>query len=94
VPLTALELSRMVSNVEVIIDFLNVLDGDPDLDGGAGDQDCCEAADDDPASSQLAVRGCGSAWGPGDPEDGEDNGDAELTVDDIAPAFADTWCRA
>ena len=76
-PITYAERQAIERNIELAIEFLNALDGDSDLD--AGEQDCCEAGDDD-ASSSIPVRGVQGYLGSGsvgDPDDAEDVGDDE-----------------
>jgi hypothetical protein len=65
----------LLVNTEIQLDLLNALDGDPDLDGGEGDVDCCPAGDDAPVSGYSDGKG-----GCGDPEDAEDSHDAEREV--------------
>jgi hypothetical protein len=81
---------RIEKQVELGIALLDALDAaDEDLEDGdpaeEDNEDRCEAADDDPASSQPVVPGCGSAWGLGDPADGEitPEDEGEPTDDDL-----------
>ena len=64
---------RIEQHIDRLITVLDALDGDPDLDGGVGDEDCCEACDDDPASSvPFTARGF---YAIGDADDAENSGD-------------------
>jgi len=54
---------------ERIVDRLDALDTDPDSE--PDDADCCEAGDDDPASSRPHRGVSGIHFAPGDPADGE-----------------------
>ncbi len=69
-PITYADRERIERDLELLIDLLNALDGDPDLDGGKGDDDCCPAGDDDPARSDRSGMG-----GLGDADDAENSGD-------------------
>ncbi len=75
--ITAADRARIASNVDMMLAFLDALDGDPDLDGGQGDDDCCPAGDDNPA-----MRGGMTGWvhGTGDAADAEEGGDAEPSI--------------
>ncbi len=74
--ITAADRARIASNVDMLLAFLDALDGDCELDGGEGDEDCCPAGDDDPARSDRSGMG-----GPGDAEDAEKDGDEEEPSD-------------
>ena len=74
-PVTAAQRARIERDVDLLLELLDTLDGDPDLDGGYGDEDCCEAGDDDPASRRPSHGTRGVEWGPGDPDDAEPSGD-------------------
>ena len=66
---------RIEHDIELLIGLLDALDAAvEDLEA---DEDCCEAADDDPASSHPIVRGAVSTSGPGDPTDGENTPEDE-----------------
>ncbi len=73
--ITANDRARIASNVDMMLAFLDALEGDCDLDGGQGDDDCCPAGDDDPARSDRS--GMGDL---GDAEDAEDGADAEPSL--------------
>ncbi len=55
-----------------MIERLDQLDGDPDIEDG--EEDCCQAGDDDIRVDDLFGQGDGY---PGDPDDTEDGNDAE-----------------
>ncbi len=81
---------RIQREIELGIAFLDALDAagedlEDDDPAEEDNEDRCEAADDDPVSSQPVVPGCGSAWGPGDPADGEitPEDEGEPTDDDL-----------
>lgn len=63
-PLTLRDRVELV--VESLIDLLDVIDGDTDVEPGT-DDDACPAED--------FGFGSGAEWYPGNPEDGEPNGD-------------------
>lgn len=61
--------------IEALIQRLDALDGDADLE--PDDEDCCPAGDDDLGAHPYGV--WHSAHGPGTPEDGEEDGLAEVS---------------
>ncbi len=73
--ITADDRARIASNVDMLLAFFDALDGDVDLDGGKGDDDCCPAGDDDPARSDRSGMG-----GLGDAADAEEGGDTEPSI--------------
>jgi hypothetical protein len=71
-PFTLFDRARLEATIELQIELLNLLDGDCDLDGGAGDVDHCPAED-------VQTYGLANVVTEDDEPDtdGEDNGDAE-----------------
>ena len=82
-PVTPAQRARIERDVDLLIGLLDALDA-AGQDFEEDNEDCCDAADDDPASSQAVVPGAGSAWGPGDPDDGESTpeDEGEITPED------------
>lgn len=77
--------------IEALIDYLDALDGDPDVEDDS--EDCCSAADDVGSSSRLTpLHGHHGAGDPEDAEDddpGEDEHDQEDDVAEIRRRYAD-----
>ncbi len=78
---------RIENDVDLLIALLDALDA-PAQNLEHDNEDCCEAADDDPASSATHRQDCTAAFGPGDPADGESTpeDEGEEQVDDM-PAW-------
>ncbi len=67
--LLALPMPALEALAERLIDRLDALDGNPDAEPDS--DDCCDAEDDDPASSRPHRGVSGVRFAPGDPADGE-----------------------
>ncbi len=82
-PVTPALRARIERDIELLIELLDVLEGDTDQE--ADHEGCCEAGDDDPASSQPSVAP-GGCWGPGDPADAEPSDGTEPDGGCLDPA--------